>query len=309
VKIIKLSYGILLAVALTLPLASTWAGAQKTSSASPSQALTVDGVISMAQAGLSDDVIVARLRKDGKAFDLSAEDMIRLKQGKVSDPVVKVMLDPKADPSSAAATLAPAATPYPGAAPRPAGAMAPHGAGTSLGHSAAPGGAPAMAAPAASATPSPATSGPAQVAFDNSGLPTVSRTDGVTVAFADAQVRIAGYQGMNYIVRYEKASAGRTLRNAFAPSHVGTGIAGEGQQFLIDGGGMLFDSALQGVNAANGRYGMDKNLLLPKQLSQVIVDAVASVNGVAGHESFKPKGYGALKEVSQYRLKADGSQH
>jgi hypothetical protein len=51
----------------------------------------------MVKAGLSDDVIIARLRKEDKAFDLSPEEMIRLKQSKVSDAVLKVLMDPKAD--------------------------------------------------------------------------------------------------------------------------------------------------------------------------------------------------------------------
>jgi hypothetical protein len=71
------------------------------------QALTVDGVLSMVQAGLSDDVIIARLRKQAQPFDLTSDDMIRLKQGKVSDAVLKVMLDPKADLTPAPPTPTP----------------------------------------------------------------------------------------------------------------------------------------------------------------------------------------------------------
>ena len=59
--------------------------------------LTVDGVVSMVEAGLSDDLIIARLRKEEKPFDLSPDDMIRLKNAKVRDAVMKVMLDPKAE--------------------------------------------------------------------------------------------------------------------------------------------------------------------------------------------------------------------
>lgn len=73
---------------------------------SKQQGLTVDGVLAMAEAGLSDDVIVARLRKEDKAFDLGADDMIRIKQAKVSDAVLKVMLDPKAVSKPEGATVA-----------------------------------------------------------------------------------------------------------------------------------------------------------------------------------------------------------
>jgi len=66
-------------------------GTQKT------EGLTVDGVIAMVQAGLSDDVIVARLHKENKGFDLTPEQLIRLKNAKVTDRVMRFMLDPGAD--------------------------------------------------------------------------------------------------------------------------------------------------------------------------------------------------------------------
>jgi hypothetical protein len=59
--------------------------------------LTVDEIISLAQAGLAEDLIIARLRKENRSFDLSSADMIRLKNAKVSDNVMRVMLDPKVD--------------------------------------------------------------------------------------------------------------------------------------------------------------------------------------------------------------------
>jgi hypothetical protein len=71
-------------------------------SATASNHLTVNNVVAMVEAGLSDDVIIARLRKEDKPFDLSPEDLIRLKKAKVSDAVLKVMMDPKANPGPAA---------------------------------------------------------------------------------------------------------------------------------------------------------------------------------------------------------------
>ncbi len=89
---------ILLAFALALPLHAQQAPVKKSTSAvAKPHSLTVDGVLAMAQGGLSDDVIIARLRKEDKAFDLSPEDLLRLKKAKVSDAVLKVMMDPKAD--------------------------------------------------------------------------------------------------------------------------------------------------------------------------------------------------------------------
>jgi len=59
--------------------------------------LTTDSILAMVQAGLSDDIIVARLRKEEKPFDLSTEDMIRLKKANVSDNVLTVMMNPRAE--------------------------------------------------------------------------------------------------------------------------------------------------------------------------------------------------------------------
>jgi len=68
-----------------------------TSSLSNPQGITVESVIAMAQAGISDDIIIARLRKEGKEFDLSTEDLIRLKKANVGDGILMVMMDPKAE--------------------------------------------------------------------------------------------------------------------------------------------------------------------------------------------------------------------
>jgi hypothetical protein len=71
--------------------------------ASPAKpGLTVDGVISMVQAGLSDDLIIEKIHKSGQSFDLSADDMVRLKNAKASDGVIKAMLE--ASPAAATAT-------------------------------------------------------------------------------------------------------------------------------------------------------------------------------------------------------------
>jgi hypothetical protein len=80
---------------------------QAATTAAPAAGLTANGVVSMVEAGLSDDVIIARLRKESKALDLSADDLIRLKKAKVSDVLLKVMLDPKAEINPPAAAAAP----------------------------------------------------------------------------------------------------------------------------------------------------------------------------------------------------------
>jgi hypothetical protein len=97
----------LLVIALALPLLAqqpTASTAKKTAkeTTAASKHLTVEDVIAMTGAGISDDVIIARLRKEDKALDLSAEDLIRLKKCKVSDAVLKVMMDPRTSPAAAA---------------------------------------------------------------------------------------------------------------------------------------------------------------------------------------------------------------
>jgi len=69
-------------------------------------ALTVEDVIKLAKAGLSEDIIVQQIERKGQAFDLSSDQIIELKAAHVSDRVVEVMLDPeKADaPASAPPT-------------------------------------------------------------------------------------------------------------------------------------------------------------------------------------------------------------
>ena len=85
-----------------------------------SKGITTEDVIKMVQAGISDEVIIARLRQNNRPFDLSADELIRLKKANVSDSIVKVMLNPAAaDRSSSAASVSTPAPPPPEAAPPP----------------------------------------------------------------------------------------------------------------------------------------------------------------------------------------------
>lgn len=75
----------------------------------PSSGLTVDGVIALLDAGLSDDLIIAKIQKSNQTFDLSTDDMIRLKKAKASDAVIKAMMNSAPVAASASnATTAPA---------------------------------------------------------------------------------------------------------------------------------------------------------------------------------------------------------
>jgi hypothetical protein len=50
----------------------------------------------LAKAGLSEDVIVSKVRKNGQAFNLSPDQMLQLKTAGVTDKVIQVLLDPTA---------------------------------------------------------------------------------------------------------------------------------------------------------------------------------------------------------------------
>jgi hypothetical protein len=45
-----------------------------------------------------------------------------------------------------------------------------------------------------------------------------------------------------------------------------------------------------------------------KQLSIIAIDAADAVRTIPGHEKFAPPGYNTIKEISQYRLRSDGSR-
>jgi hypothetical protein len=62
--------------------------------------LKASDVQEMVQSGLSEDLVIAALRKQGRPFELSAMEMVQLKKAGLSDNVIKVMLDPNAPVTS-----------------------------------------------------------------------------------------------------------------------------------------------------------------------------------------------------------------
>jgi hypothetical protein len=65
--------------------------------------LKVSEVQEMVHGGLSEDLIIAALRKNNHAFELTASEMVQLKKDGLSDNIIKAMLDPKASETNAAA--------------------------------------------------------------------------------------------------------------------------------------------------------------------------------------------------------------
>src|SRR5271165_752272 len=134
---------------------------------------------------------------------------------------------------------------------------------------------------------------------------TVPRPDGITVTFVGEDVKIAGFRRLNYIVRHQKGSTGRFLEHSLGhPDSAGGSLSGGGEEFLLDGGGLIYDSGM----GTNADMQVNSPVLTAKQLSQIAVAAVADVRQVPGHENFSPPGYNTLKEISQYRLRSDGSR-
>jgi hypothetical protein len=59
-----------------------------------SPALTVEEVIKLSQSGFAEELIITKIKKNGKAFDLSAEELLDIKKAGVSDNVIRFLLDP-----------------------------------------------------------------------------------------------------------------------------------------------------------------------------------------------------------------------
>src|SRR5215467_4866953 len=104
-----------LLVALSLP-----AAAQPTTGPAP---LSVEEVLKLCQGGFSEDLIITRIKKNGKPFNLSTDELVALKKSGVSENVIKYLLDP----SQPYSPPAPPPPPAPPAAPpvRTDGAAAP----------------------------------------------------------------------------------------------------------------------------------------------------------------------------------------
>lgn len=77
--------------------------------------LSVEDVIKLAKAGLSEDIIVEQIKKKNQPFDLSTEQLIALKTANVSDRIVTLMLDPAMAValSATAVPIGPALPPLP----------------------------------------------------------------------------------------------------------------------------------------------------------------------------------------------------
>jgi len=160
--------------------------------------------------------------------------------------------------------------------------------------------------PSSSYTADPSPTPASAIRFDDASKSVVvPRPDGITVTFVGEDVKIAGFRKLNYLVRHQKGRTSRFLERSLAHSdNSGGSLSGGGEEFLLDGGGMIYDSGM----GTNQDMQVNSPVLTAKQLSKIAVEAVADIRQVPGHENFTPPGYNTLKEISQYRLRSDGSR-
>lgn len=100
---------------VSLLAAATNTHAQESRSGST---LTLQEVVQLHNAGFADDVIITRIRKNAKAFDLNTEELLQLKTDGLSDMIVRFLLDPsqpyvEPPPPPLPATYAPESRPHP----------------------------------------------------------------------------------------------------------------------------------------------------------------------------------------------------
>jgi hypothetical protein len=79
----------------TLVLLLAAALPRSTAQSAPTTApLSVEDIVRLSKDGISEDVLVAKIKKNAKAFDLSPDEIVELKKLGVSDSVIKMLLDP-----------------------------------------------------------------------------------------------------------------------------------------------------------------------------------------------------------------------
>ena len=82
-------------------------------------------IVKLAQAHMSDEVILSFIKGSGKSYTLSADDMLYLNSQGVSQPVISALIQTKsAGPATPASPVAPAPAPPPPITPAPAPATA-----------------------------------------------------------------------------------------------------------------------------------------------------------------------------------------
>jgi len=84
--------------------------------------LTIEGVVRLSKAGMSEDLIITTVKQNAKPFNLNADEIVELKHSGVSDTVIRYLINPSAPyapPPPLAAPTPSASTPAVATAPKP----------------------------------------------------------------------------------------------------------------------------------------------------------------------------------------------
>jgi len=57
-------------------------------------ALTLEQVVKLSQAGFSEELIVTKIKKNGKAFDLNTDELLELKKQGLTENIIRFLMDP-----------------------------------------------------------------------------------------------------------------------------------------------------------------------------------------------------------------------
>jgi hypothetical protein len=79
--------------ALALILAVSVGGSQEPPKIAPGR-LTIEDILSLSKAGLSDETIITRVKRNGQPFDLNGDEIVELKKKGISEIVIRYLLDP-----------------------------------------------------------------------------------------------------------------------------------------------------------------------------------------------------------------------
>jgi len=114
----KLTCAVVCAAILATTMACMGQAPSRSKAAAAPAGLSVEDVIKLAKAGLSEDIILHEIKKRNHAFELTTDQIIALKTANVSDRVVAVMIDPsKPEAKDAVRAEAPAQTAPPSMPP------------------------------------------------------------------------------------------------------------------------------------------------------------------------------------------------
>jgi hypothetical protein len=92
----------LLLIAIVLSVLSAASSPAQSSLSSGAEVLTNDKIVTMVKAGLSNSIIISKIRSSQNKFDVSTDQLIHLKQAKVADEVINAMVEAGNSTASAA---------------------------------------------------------------------------------------------------------------------------------------------------------------------------------------------------------------